>query len=92
MDQNETARLVELLRKARIQSLEKLLDKVEQGTASASDYTALLRAANEVEAMLPSGSVHQSEQLAGNVIAAEDCPFLPDDETADYDPESPLIN
>lgn len=75
---------------ARVQTMMNLLEKCRTGTASAAELQALLKAAKEVEAIIPENVLEQSRDSAQrrlenppeNVIM-----FAPEDT---YDPEAPL--
>lgn len=74
---------------ARIKTLENLLKKAQEGVATASEYTVLLKVAKEVEELIPHAVRGQLADKARELLAIpeEDIMFAKDD---NYDPNTPL--
>jgi len=74
---------------ARIRTLQNLLAKAQDGTASASDYTVLLKVAKEVEELIPHSVLGEMQERSKELLETpeEEVMFGADDT---YDPETPL--
>lgn len=89
------ADLLDIIYDARVKSLLLLKAKVEAGGASASDYTALMKAATEVEAMAAERATTRPNQPAPTIPSddyQEATEGFAEDDLGEYDPTAPLYN
>lgn len=83
--------LLAIIYDARVQAMLKLKAQVEEGGAPASVFTALMKAASEVEAMLPERAGQDPEKEAQRIAQEAEQVYLSEDIGA-YDPTQPLLH
>lgn len=83
--------LLTLIYDGRVEAMLKLKQQIEDGGAPASVYTAFMKAASEVEAMLPMRAGQAPSETAKEVLEEATATFEAED-LADYDPTAPLLN
>lgn len=91
MDIPKKDELLSLIYDGRVQAMLKLKKQIEESGAPASVYTAFMKAASEVEAMLPERAGASNPEVSDEIAKVAEAAYL-DEDLGDYDPSKPLFN